>query len=141
MERATLDDRSNYRDPACPQRQVLDLIADKWSVLALHLLARGTTRYNRLLRDIGGISPKMLTQTLRGLERDGLVTRRVYPVAPPKVEYALTPLGESLREATAVVLAWGEARMPEVAAARLRYAEDADAEPRAAALGSASDAG
>ena len=125
--RAALEEPCDYRDPACPQRQVPDLIADKWSVLALHLLAQGTTRYNRLLRDIGGISPKMLTQTLRGLERDGLVTRRVYAEVPPKVEYTVTAPGESLLGAMAVVLAWGEARMPEVTAARSRAAGDADA--------------
>lgn len=71
MVRAAIDEPCDYRAPACPQRQVLDLIADKWSVLALHLLARGTTRYNQLLRDIGGISPKMLTQTLRGWSGTG----------------------------------------------------------------------
>ena len=77
----------------CLSRVVLSRIADKWTALIIHVLATGTRRYAELQREIGGISQKMLTQTLRSLERDGLVSRKVHPVVPPKVEYALTPLG------------------------------------------------
>ena len=77
----------------CPSRQLLDRIGDAWSVLIVASLADGAMRYTELAHRISGISPKMLTQTLRALERDGLVTRTVYPVVPPRVDYALTPLG------------------------------------------------
>src|SRR5207245_4802866 len=83
-------------DAQCPSRLVLDRIADKWTALIIQILARGTMRYAALQREIGGISQKMLTQTLRSLERDGLVQRTVHPVVPPKVEYSLTRLGRTL---------------------------------------------
>jgi len=85
-------------DAQCPSRLVLDRIADKWTALIIQVLAHGTKRYAALQREIGGISQKMLTQTLRSLERDGLVQRRVHPVVPPKVEYSLTRLGRTLIE-------------------------------------------
>src|SRR5262249_6490614 len=85
-------------DAQCPSRLVLDRIADKWTALILQILARGTMRYAALQRELGGISHKMLTQTLRTLERDGLVRRTVHPVVPPKVEYSLTRLGRTLIE-------------------------------------------
>src|SRR5262249_9172592 len=85
-------------DPRCPSRLVLDRIADKWTALVIQILAGGTMRYAALQRQIGGISQKMLTQTLRSLERDGLVQRTVHPVVPPKVEYSLTKLGRTLIE-------------------------------------------
>src|SRR5438046_8264673 len=83
-------------EPQCPSRLVLDRIADKWTALVIQILASGTMRYAELQRAIGGISQKMLTQTLRSLERDGLVQRTVHPVVPPKVEYSLTKLGRYL---------------------------------------------
>ena len=83
----------------CPTQRVLETIADKWSVIVIYALSKQETRrYSELQRIIGGISQKMLTQTLRKLERDGLVERHVYPVVPPKVEYSLTPLGKTLTE-------------------------------------------
>ena len=85
-------------DAQCPSRLVLDRIADKWTALIIQVLAQGTKRYATLQREIGGISQKMLTQTLRSLERDGLVQRTVHPVVPPKVEYTLTRLGRTLIE-------------------------------------------
>src|SRR5205823_1720863 len=85
-------------DAQCPSRLVLDRIADKWTALVIQVLAHGTMRYAALQREIGGISQKMLTQTLRSLERDGLIQRTVHPVVPPKVEYALTRLGRTLIE-------------------------------------------
>jgi DNA-binding HxlR family transcriptional regulator len=102
-------------------RQVLDLIADKWAVLVVYALAGGTKRYSELQRQIAGVSQKMLTQTLRGLERDGLVERKVYPVVPPMTEYSLTPLGRTLIEPLCTICRWTEEHLPEVEAARARY--------------------
>lgn len=105
----------------CPSRQVLDLIADKWTAIVIYCLSKGTRRYSELQREIGGISQKMLTQTLRSLERDGIVSRMVYPVVPPMVEYSLTPLGETLIEPLCQLCKWAETHIPEVEAARDRY--------------------
>lgn len=105
----------------CPSRQVLDLIADKWTAIVIYCLSKGTKRYSELQREIGGISQKMLTQTLRSLERDGIVSRMVYPVVPPMVEYSLTPLGETLIEPLSQLCKWAETHIPEVEAARDRY--------------------
>src|SRR5262245_55846469 len=77
-------------------REVLELITDKWVINLIYALSEGTKRFRELEREIGFVSQKMLTQTLRGLERDGLIERKVYPVVPPRVEYSLTPLGETL---------------------------------------------
>ncbi len=106
---------------ACPSRQVLDLIADKWTAIIIYRLSKGTKRYSELQREIGGISQKMLTQTLRSLERDGIVNRMVYPVIPPMVEYSLTPLGETLIEPLCQLCKWAETHIPEVEAARDKY--------------------
>ena len=89
-------------ESGCPSREVLDRIGDTWSVLVVGALAGGPRRYSELAARIQGISPKMLTQTLRGLERDGMISRTVFPVVPPRVDYALTDLGE-LTRARAVV--------------------------------------
>ncbi len=105
----------------CPPRQALELIADRWTMIVIKALADGRKRYGELHRNIEGISQKMLTQTLRSLERDGLVERTVYPVVPPRVEYALTPLGECLTEPLAAISAWAERHMSEIAEARRRY--------------------
>ena len=105
----------------CPSRQVLDRIGDTWSVLIVSLLAGGPQRYTTLQRQIEGISPKMLTQTLRGLERDGLVTRTVHAVVPPRVDYALTPLGESLRGLVSELEKWATTHIDDVQAARAAY--------------------
>jgi len=108
----------NVFDPHCGSREVLGLIADKWSMLTIYALADGVKRYNELQRLIGGISQKMLTQTLRSLERDGIVERKIYPVIPPKVEYSLTPLGQTLLESLSAICRWSEAHLAEVQAAR-----------------------
>src|SRR5947209_7071409 len=92
----------------CPTRAVLATIADKWATLVIDLLGRGPQRFGALRRSIGGISQKMLTQTLRNLERDGLVARRVYPTTPPSVEYSLTPLGHTLSAPLGALRAWAE---------------------------------
>jgi DNA-binding HxlR family transcriptional regulator len=102
-------------------RRVLDLIANRWAVLIIYALSEGTKRHNRLQREVEGISQKMLTKTLRSLERDGLLRREVYPVVPPKVEYSLTPLGESLIGILAELCKWAEEHIEEVDAARAGY--------------------
>src|SRR5215510_13731302 len=107
-------------DAQCPSRLVLDRIADKWTALIIQILARGTMRYAELQREIGGISQKMLTQTLRSLERDGLVQRKVHPVIPPKVEYSLTKLGRTLIEPLQGLCRWSEKHLAELQANRAR---------------------
>jgi DNA-binding HxlR family transcriptional regulator len=105
----------------CEVRQILDRIADKWSLLAIALLEGRTLRFTELRREIDGISQRMLTVTLRQLERDGLVRRTVYPVVPPRVEYQLTPLGSSLHATIQALVTWTEAHQNEIAAARAGY--------------------
>ena len=102
----------------CDSREVLDLIADRWSMLVIYALSNQVRRHGELKRKIGGISQKMLTQTLRSLERDGLVSRSVYDVVPPRVEYALTPLGQTLLEPLRAVCRWAEKHLPQVKSAR-----------------------
>ena len=87
---------------------VVALLADKWTIPVIHSLARGTRRTGELKRELVGVSQKMLTQTLRNLEEHGLVTRRVYPVVPPRVEYRLTKLGQSINEPLAEICKWTE---------------------------------
>jgi DNA-binding HxlR family transcriptional regulator len=105
----------------CPTRQVLDRIADKWTVLVIRRLADGTLRFSQLRRAISGISQKALTSTLRGLERDGIVSRRLYASVPPRVEYSLTDLGRSLVKLVAGICSWAEAHIEEVQKARQAY--------------------
>jgi DNA-binding HxlR family transcriptional regulator len=107
--------------PGCAGREVLGRIGDKWSLYVVHLLGTGTKRFSELRRQITGITPRMLTVTIRSLERDGLISRTVYPVVPPRVEYALTPLGESLLEAVTTLLVWADAHIADINAARDRY--------------------
>lgn len=105
----------------CPVRDVLDRIGDRWSLLVLATLSNGTMRFTVLKRAVGGISQRMLAQTLRTLEQDGLVSRKIYPSIPPKVEYTLTPLGESLLEKLAPLYQWAEENHEAVKAARAAY--------------------
>ena len=105
----------------CEVRQILDRIADKWSLLVLALLDRRTMRFSELRRSIDGVSPRMLTLTLRQLERDGLVCRRVFPVVPPRVDYRLTPLGVTLHDTIQSLVVWTEEHQEEIAAARVAY--------------------
>jgi DNA-binding HxlR family transcriptional regulator len=102
-------------------RQTLDLIADKWVVAALYVLSHGTKRYGELQREIGDISQRMLTRTLRDLERNGLVDRKVYPVVPPMVEYSLTPLGLTLNQVLKSLCDWSMENFQQVEAARDEY--------------------
>lgn len=105
----------------CPIRDVLDRIGDKWSVLVVSLLAGGPLRFSQLRRSIGDISQRMLTLTLRNLERDGLVTRTVTPSIPPRVDYELTKLGLTLLEPITTLATWAQESMPAVQAARKSY--------------------
>ncbi|SFI54876.1 winged helix-turn-helix transcriptional regulator [Celeribacter neptunius] len=105
----------------CPSHTVLELLSNKWAYLAVMALKRGRHRYSEMQRRLEGVSPKMLTQTLRALERDGLVLREVYPVVPPRVEYELTPLGEELAALMSSLRDWGEAHVPDILAARARF--------------------
>jgi DNA-binding HxlR family transcriptional regulator len=111
----------NAYQAACPTRLMLNRIADKWTVLVLGLLENEAKRFSTLQREIGGISQKMLTQTLRGLERDGLVARTVYPEVPPRVEYTITPLGRTLVGLLAALRVWSETHMDEVLQAQRDY--------------------
>ena len=105
----------------CASRQVLDRIGDAWSVLIVGALKDGSLRYTELAHRIPGVSPKMLTQTLRNLERDGLVTRTVHPVVPPRVDYALTTLGRSLLGLVDALQQWAETHIGDVVEARAAY--------------------
>ena len=100
---------------------ILNRIGDKWSVMVVGHLTRKTMRFNELRHSIGGISQRMLTLTLRQLERDGLVTRTVHAVVPPRVDYELTPLGATLLLAVQPLVAWARANRDQIATARARY--------------------
>ncbi|MEV0529343.1 helix-turn-helix domain-containing protein [Streptomyces sp. NPDC050439] len=112
----------------CQVRQILDRVADKWSLLTIALLEHRKLRFTELRREIDGISQRMLTVTLRQLERDGLVKRTVYPVVPPRVEYELTPLGGTLHATIQSLVTWTEQHQGEVAAARSAYDARAESE-------------
>lgn len=114
--------RWNVFDPACPTRQLLDRIADKWTVLVICALHDGgPTRFGALRRRLGGVAPKVLTSVVRSLERDGLVTRTVHTGSPLRVDYRLTDLGASLHDVVEGLRAWAEGRMARVETARTRY--------------------
>ncbi|MGH7702085.1 MAG: winged helix-turn-helix transcriptional regulator [Gemmatimonadales bacterium] len=119
----------NTFDPACPTRQLLDRVGDKWTVLVIAVLSERPTRFGQLRRSVGGVAPKVLTAVLRSLERDGFVRRQVYTASPLRVEYRLTPLGRSLAGVVEELRAWTERQMSKVAKARGRY--DAEAKQRA----------
>jgi DNA-binding HxlR family transcriptional regulator len=106
---------------SCPSRQALDVLSDKWVTLVLCALAEGPQRYSALARTIAGVSQKMLTQTLRALERDGLLTRTVTPSVPVRVDYALTPLGRSLLPVLQAIKGWAESHIEEIHAARAAH--------------------
>ena len=115
------DGRFNVLAAACPTRQVVTRIGDRWTLLVLSALQDRTLRFQELRRALDGVSQKMLTQTLRALERDGLVRREVFAAVPPRVEYSLTPLGGTLSELVAGIRAWAYGHMDEIAAARAAY--------------------
>lgn len=126
--------KGDVLNPSCPSRQVLDRIGEKWTTLVIRVLDDGTLRYCDLQRRVGGVSQKMLTQTLRSLERDGLVERHVFPVVPPRVEYSLTPLGRTLVEPLDAIARWAERHLADMLQARARNArrEPGRAEARSA---------
>ncbi len=118
----TIIDAETFREPTtCRAREVLQRVGDKWSVLTIDLLGQGTMRFSELHRAIDGITARMLTVTLRGLERDGILTRTIHPVIPPRVEYALTPMGRTLLDTIGQLVTWADSHLPEIDAARAAY--------------------
>lgn len=113
---------------SCPVRDVLDRLGDKWSVLIFVTLANGPMRFNALARAVPDISRRMLAETLRHLERDGLIWREVTPTTPPAVSYGLTAVGASLMPPLAALIAWAEENQPKIAAARAAFGAQAVAE-------------
>jgi DNA-binding HxlR family transcriptional regulator len=110
--------------------QVLARVGHKWSVLIVSLLGDGPRRFNEIKRMVGGISQRMLTLTLRGLERDGLVTRTIFPTVPPRVDYELTDLGRSLLIPVEALGSWAREQQPQIQAAQQRF-DDRAGEPKA----------
>jgi len=121
--------RYNALDEHCASRQAVELIGNKWTMLVVFALAGGTKRYSEMRRMIVNVSQKMLTQTLRELEQSGLVHREVYPVIPPKVEYSLTPLGETLLDPILALKRWSETYMEQVTAIREQLKRGDDQQP------------
>jgi DNA-binding HxlR family transcriptional regulator len=113
--------RGNIFDPECPTRVVLDRLGDKWTVLVVALLDDGPLRFTQLRDGIGGVAPKVLTETLRSLERDGLVTRTVFAQVPPRVDYELTEVGRSLIEPLDLLRDWAEVHVSAILESRRRY--------------------
>jgi DNA-binding HxlR family transcriptional regulator len=126
MTAAGGEPQPTQRDDSCRTREVLDIVGDKWSLLVVRELRAGPRRFTELKRGIDGISQRMLTVTLRGLERDGLLTRTVRNVMPPNVSYELTPLGKSLREASLPLLEWSATHLAHIDVARAAYDARAD---------------
>jgi len=108
-------------NPECPSRAVLDRLTDKWTALIVLVLRDGPLRFSQLRTRVGGVAPKVLAETLRRLERDGLLTRTAYAEVPPRVEYELTTLGYSLAEPIMAISSWAEAHMDHITRARKRY--------------------
>jgi len=116
------NEQSGVYSQTCPTRELLDRIADKWTTLIIGILSStDAVRFTELRRTVNGISQKMLTQTLRDLERDGLVVRKVYAVVPPRVEYSLSPLGRTLCAPLRALAAWAEEHMTAVKKAQEVY--------------------
>ncbi|HEY1761943.1 MAG TPA: helix-turn-helix domain-containing protein [Acidimicrobiales bacterium] len=115
---------------ACQAREVLDRVADKWSLYVVATLSEDEYRFTEIKRSIDGISQRMLTVTLRGLERDGIVTRTIYSAMPPNIAYRLTDLGKTLWEATAPLVAWAMEHLSKIDVARTRYDEIRAAEEK-----------
>ncbi len=127
MDVTTWPERS---ERGCQAREILDRVGDKWSLYVIGRLGPDTKRFTELKREIDGISQRMLTVTLRGLERDGLVSRKVYAVMPPRVEYTLTEMGRTLLDMSTALLRWAEGHLDEIEAARAAYDRRAgEAEP------------
>jgi DNA-binding HxlR family transcriptional regulator len=110
-----------FAPATCRVRGVLDRIGDKWAIYVVDRLGQGPRRFSELLRGIDGITARMLTVTLRGLERDGILTRTVHAAVPPRVDYQLTALGETLLCTIGQLVAWADAHLPEIETARADY--------------------
>jgi DNA-binding HxlR family transcriptional regulator len=117
----TIPPKTDIFSAECPTRQILDLIANRWSVLVIGCLADGAVRFTDIRHKIGGISQKMLTQTLRQLERNGIVTRTVYAEVPPRVEYELTELGQTLYGLVGAIYDWADTHIDAVIQAQQDY--------------------
>lgn len=121
MKQHILDKTQSDDDENCPVRGIMDRVGSKWSVLLIMVLADRPHRFGELRRAVSDISQRMLTQTLRELQRDGLISRQVHPTTPPTVEYRLTPLGQTLLKPLTGLLAWAEANSGAIQAARLAF--------------------
>ncbi|MGP0222233.1 MULTISPECIES: winged helix-turn-helix transcriptional regulator [unclassified Paenarthrobacter] len=117
---------ANVLDPNCPSRVIFQRIGDKWASLVIQVLGAGPVRFSELRKMVNVVTPKVLTQTLRALERDGLITRTVYAQVPPRVDYQLTPLGQSLLEPLRLLREWAESHVPSILEARDAYDEAQD---------------
>src|SRR5262245_27100574 len=127
MSRSNSDVPDQVEAEACPIQEVLDRVAGKWSILIMVAATGGPIRFTELERAIPSVSRRMLTLTLRHLERDGLITRTVYPTVPPKVEYELTPMARELRAAFLTLTEWAENHREAIVAARRTYDEKVSA--------------
>jgi len=114
-------EQAHNEDPACTVRQVLDRVGGKWSIGILVEASNGPVRFTELERSLDGISRRMLTLTLRNLERDGLIERTVHPTVPPKVEYSATPMARELYDSLVTLTSWAERHREEIAASREAY--------------------
>lgn len=112
---------SSPASSACRVRTVLDRIGDKWAIFVVTRLGEGQHRFTELHRGIDAVTPRMLTVTLRGLERDGIVRRTVHATVPPRVDYELTPLGQTLLDTIGQLVSWADEHMPEIESARTDY--------------------
>ena len=121
MELTGVGSAAELPSASCRVRGVLGRIGDKWAIYVVDRLGSGPRRFSELLRGIDGITARMLTVTLRGLERDGILTRTVHAAVPPRVDYALTPLGETLRTAIGQLVSWADTYLPEIEAAQAAY--------------------
>lgn len=121
----TKDLPANILDPNCPSRVIFQRIGDKWASLVIQVLGDGPVRFSEL-RKMVLVTPKVLTQTLRALERDGLITRTVYAQVPPRVDYQLTPMGESLLQPLSLLREWAESHVPTIMEAREAYDDAQD---------------
>ncbi|NVH75747.1 helix-turn-helix transcriptional regulator [Paraburkholderia sp. JPY432] len=133
MSPSHIDSRPALPDPnaggCLATREILDRIGDKWSLYIITTLASGPRRFNELKRSIDGISQRMLTLTLRGLERDGLITRTMYPTIPPRVDYELTPIGATLLEPVMALVNWANANQFAISETRRRFDQAGEQDP------------
>lgn len=121
MKKSIVPPRGDLEAAMCPSRTVLDHVTSRWGVLVLMVLLEGTHRFGELRKRIGGVSEKMLAQTLRLLEEDGIVRREAYPEVPPRVEYALTPLGHGVAQRVTALAEWVETHVGDVLTERAKH--------------------